>query len=193
MVMPYKIEIKGRCMKKNVVNKNIMQFAVVTVATLGMFLFVSITPGYGQKDFEAKRSETIEGLVDTGYMTKADVSDYLDGGDDEYFYKFIAGPGKLTVTLEVLAAGTNAGAYLDLFTTRQANIMSNVLAQGINGGNDRVSKNLQLLKKQEIIIRVKGVRYGSSGGTGEYKVTIGGTAVKFEVEKVIAPAPAPQN
>ena len=83
-------------------------------------------------------------------MTKADVSKDLDRIGDEYFYKFTDGPGKLSITLEVQAAGTDAGAYLDLFTTKRANIMSNVLAQGINGSKDRVSKNMQLLRTRRL-------------------------------------------
>ena len=33
------------------------------------------------------------------------VNDDLDGKDTQYFYKFTAGPGKLTVTFEVKASG----------------------------------------------------------------------------------------
>ena len=46
-------------MNKNIVTKNITRFALVAAAALGTLLFVSITPSYGQKDVETKRSETI--------------------------------------------------------------------------------------------------------------------------------------
>lgn len=169
-------------MKKKSTNPTaIRSFALMTVA-LGMLLFISVTPSFGQKDFETKRSETVEGLIDTGFMTKPDVSDDLDGSDDEYFYKVLAGRGKLTVTMEVVANDTNAGAYLDLFGPNSKAILSNMLVQGINGGNDKVTKSVNIAKEQIIVIRIKGIKYGASGGTGIYKVLLGGTSVAKSFE-----------
>ena len=94
---------------------------------------------------------------------------------------FQAGPGKLTVIFEVTANETNAGAMLDLFGTGSRAIMSNVLAQGANGGSERVAKSITLAKKQEIVIRIKGLSYGSSGGyPGIYKLRLEGPAVNFD-------------
>ena len=153
---------------------------LVAAALIGMLLFSFTTQSFGQKEeFEAKRATSREGLMDTGYMTKADVSDDLDGSEDEYFYKFRAGPGRLTVTFEVDANETNAGAYLDLFGVNKTAILSNMLVQGVDGGSERVSKTVRLAKAQDIVIRIKGIRYGSSGGTGTYKVLLEG-AVNFK-------------
>ncbi|CAN5150164.1 hypothetical protein BH20ACI2_BH20ACI2_22840 [soil metagenome] len=173
-------------MNNQTVNKNKTRFFLVGSAAVAMLLF-SITPGFGQKeDFEAKRATSRDGLMDAGFMTKADVSDDLDGSEDEYFYKFQAGRGKLTVTFEVVANETNAGAYLDLFGANSKAILSNMLAQGVDGGSERVTKSVNLAKAQEIVIRIKGLKYGSSGGyTGTYKVLLEGPAANF---KAMAPA-----
>lgn len=107
------------------------------------------------------------------------VSDRLDGSDDEYFYQFSAGPGKLTITFDVKADGTNAGAYLDLFDANSNPILENVLAQGVDKGSERLVRSVQISRRQNIIMRVKGIRYGDSGGTGIYKIRLDG-AVSFK-------------
>ncbi|HEX8264337.1 MAG TPA: hypothetical protein VF596_02860, partial [Pyrinomonadaceae bacterium] len=154
-------------MKKKSTNTTAIRSFVLMTAALGMLLFISVTPSFGQgdppiktKDVETRRSETVEGLIDTGFMTTPDISDDLDGSDDEYFYKVLAGPGKLTVTMEVVANGTNAGAYLDLFGPNSKAILSNMLVQGIDGGSDKVTKSVNIAKKQIIVIRIKGIKYG---------------------------------
>lgn len=100
--------------------------------------------------------------------------DDLDGSDDEYFYKFSAGPGKVTITFEVKAHGTNAGAYLDLYDADSEPLLSNILAQGVDRGSERVVESVQLAKRQTIIMRIKGIRYGSEGGRGIFKVQLAG-------------------
>src|ERR1043166_2303223 len=57
-------------------------------------------------------------------LTANVITDELDGSDTAYFYKFTAGPGKLTVTIEVKASGTNAGAMLDLFDSNSRPLLS---------------------------------------------------------------------
>lgn len=152
---------------------------LVAAAVVGMLLLCLTTPSFGQKE-QAERATTRDGLTETGLMTNPEVSDDLDGTEDEYFYKFQARPGKLTLTLEVTANETNAGATLDLFGTNSKAILSNMLVQAADGGSERVSKSVNLAKAQDIIIRIKGLRYGSSAGyPGVYKIRLEGTAVRF--------------
>ena len=101
------------------------------------------------------------------------VTDDLDGSGDSYFYKFVAGPGSVTLTLEVEANETNAGATLDVFGAGSRAIVSNVLAQGVDKGSERVERTFKLTKKQTLVVRIKGIKYGDSGGTGSYTITIG--------------------
>ena len=155
---------------------------LIAATAVGMLLLSFSTQSFGQKEpFEARRATSRDGLIDTGYMTKAYVSDGLDGNDEEYFYKFQAVAGKLTVILVVVANETNAGATLDLFGTNSRAILSDLLVQAINGGSERVSKSVNLAKPQEIIIRINGLKYGTSGGyPGIYKIRLEGTAVNFK-------------
>ena len=106
------------------------------------------------------------------------VTDDLDGSDDAYFYKFTVGPGKVTITLEVEANETNAGATLDVFGAEPRPIVSNVLAQGVDKGSEKIERSFKLTKQQTIVIRIKGIKYGDSGGTGSYTITIGASDKK---------------
>lgn len=153
---------------------------LIGAAVVGMILVSLTTLTFGQKE-QAERATTRDGLTVTGFMTSPEVSDDLEGTDDEYFYKFQAVPGKLTLTFEVTANETNAGAMLDLFGVNNRPILNNLLAQAANGGSERVSKSVNISKKQDIVIRIKGMRYGSSAGyPGTYKITLDG-AVSFNV------------
>ncbi len=175
----------------NTQNVNGATRSFVTAAALAMLLLVLLTPAFGQKE-QAERATTRDGLAATGFMTGPEISDDLDGHDDEYFYKFQAKPGKLTVTVEVTANETNAGAMLDLFGVNNKAILSNMLVQGANGGGERVSKSVNISKKQDVIIRIKGLRYGSSAGyPGTYKIVLEG-AISFDVA-VPSDVPVPNS
>ncbi len=146
------------------------------IVAASLLLFLSAVPVFSQDE----RATSRQGLAATGYMTSPEVSDDLDGTNDEYFYKFLAGPGKLTVILEVVANETNAGATLDLFGANSRAILSNILAQGVDGSSERVSRSITLAKAQEIVIRIKGMKYGSSAGyPGIYKIRLEGPAARF--------------
>lgn len=110
-------------------------------------------------------------------ITTNEIIDDLDGSDDEYFYVFTAGPGTLKITFDVEAGGTNAGATFDFFDTRFKSVLSNVLVQGVDKGSERVVKTLKSAKRRDIVMRVKGIKYGSSGGTGTYKIKLEGPII----------------
>ena len=144
-------------------------------AAVGLLLLFFTIQNFGQ------RATTRDGLMGTGYLTKADISDDLDGTDDEYFYKFAAIPGKLTITVEITANETNAGATLDLIGANSKEILSDMLVQAANGGSEMVFRSINLAKAQDVIIRIKGMRYGSSTSyPGIYKIRLEGTAVNFK-------------
>jgi hypothetical protein len=145
------------------------------LSVTGMFiamtlLLVSASVAFGQERSKDRDNPTP--------LTSNELSDDLDGSNDEYFYKFSAGPGKLTVMFEVTASGTNAGAHLDLFDMDSRSILSDVLAQGVDSGSERVVKSVQLGRRRDIVMRIKGIRYGDNGGNGVYKVRLNG-AVSF--------------
>lgn len=155
---------------------NYMRFYVWSMVIVAVLFCASVIPAFGQERSEDRDKPTP--------LTSTEINDNLDGSNDQYFYKFSAGPGKLTVTLEVKASGTNAGAMLDLFDNKSRPLLSDVLAQGVDGGVERVVNSVQISTKQDVVLKIKGVKYGDNGGTGTYKIALSG-AVN------IAPAAAP--
>ena len=154
---------------------------------IATFLFCAwISPVFGQERSTDRDNPTA--------VNAKVITDDLDGSDTAYFYKFTAGPGKLTVTIEVKASGTNAGAMLDLFDSNSRPLLSDVLAQGIDGGSERIVNSVQLSGKRNIVMKIKGLKYGDSGGTGTYKIALDGPVVVPQVAPPApAPAPAPAN
>jgi hypothetical protein len=164
----------------NSYRESIARFYAVSLVIAAFLFCASISPAFGQERSTDRDNPTP--------LTANVITDDLDGTDTAYFYKFAAGPGKLTVTIEVKASGTNAGAMLDLFDARSRPILSDVLAQGVDGGSERIVNSVQLSAKRDIVMRVKGLKYGDTGGTGTYKITLDGPLI---VGQAAAPAPAP--
>jgi len=160
------------------------QFYAVSRFMIAILMCASITAAFGQERSTDRDKPTL--------LTSNKVDDDLDGSDTTYFYKFTAGPGKLTLTFEVKASGTNAGAMLALFNAQSRPLLSDVLAQGVDGGSERQVNSVQLRSKQDLVLSIKGLKYGDSGGTGTYTVTLDGP-VNLAPAAAPAPAPAPGN
>jgi hypothetical protein len=103
----------------------------------------------------------------------------LDGSDTEYFYSFVAGPGELTLTFEVTASATNAGATIDLFDKNAGAVLSGLMAQGVDRGSERVVKSVRLGARQTLTMRLKAMSYGSSSGNakGTFLLRLSGAGV----------------
>lgn len=146
------------------------RFYAIRLVVTAALLCASITYAFGQERSTDRDNPTA--------VTANVITDDLDGTDTAYFYKFTAGPGKLTVTIEVKASGTNAGAMLDLFDAKSSRpILPDVLAQGVDGGSERIVNSIQLSGKKDVVIKIKGLKYGDTGGTGTYKVTLDGPVI----------------
>lgn len=158
------------------------RFYAASMFITAILICASISAAFGQERSTDRDKPTL--------LTSNKVDDDLDGSDTTYFYKFTAGPGKLTLTFEVKASGTNAGAMLALFDARSRPLLSDVLAQGVDGGSERQVNSVQLRSRQDLLLSIKGLKYGDSGGTGTYTVTLDGPVV---VSQGAAPAPAPAN
>lgn len=48
------------------------------------------------------------------------------------------------------------------------------VARGVDGGSERLVKSIQISSRRDLLLRIKGVKYGDSGGTGSYKVALSG-------------------
>jgi hypothetical protein len=134
------------------------------ISILAIFLFVAVIQVAAQERGTSRETAVL--------IQGNSVTDDLDGSDDSYFYKFVAGPGTIRLTLDVEANDTNAGATLDVFGAGPRAIVSNVLAQGVDKGSERVERTFKLTKQQTLIVRIKGIKYGDSGGAGSYTITI---------------------
>ncbi len=156
----------GRVMNLYSGSKSITWSYMPGMIIAAILICASVSVAYAQGRSEDRDKPTL--------LNSNKVDDDLDGSASEYFYKFTAGPGKLTVTFEVKASGTNAGATLDLFDAKSRPLLSDVLVQGVDGGSERLVKSVQFRGKQDILMRIKGVKYGDSGGTGTYAVTLDG-------------------
>jgi hypothetical protein len=65
-----------------------------------------------------------------------------------------------------------------VFDANSRPLLSNVLAQGVDGGGDRVVNSIELNRSRALLLRIKGIKYGDSGG-GTYRVSLSGTAVNL--------------
>ena len=124
---------------------NYMRIYVWSVVIATVLFCASMGPAFGQGRSEDRDNPTS--------LTSTEINDNLDGSGDQYFYKFSAGPGKLTVTFEVKASGTNAGATLDLFDNKSRSLLADVLAQGVDGGAERVVNSVSISFASKVRIR----------------------------------------
>src|SRR3954463_931251 len=157
-------------MNSHSVNRISGRFYLMCAVVAAMLLFASVGQAFGQ-DRSRDPNNPTRLKVKT---IPVEVTDDLDGSDDAFFYQVFAGPGKLRLHFEVTATGTNAGAILKLIDSGGKPILSNILAQGVDGGTERVVRTVPLGRAQLITISIKGIRYGDSGGNGVYKITLGG-------------------
>lgn len=162
--------------KMNLVTTGIIR-ASVFAALLGIFCLASATSGFGQGfDRVSSRDE----LAAAGYIGGPEFTDDIDGNGGEYFYKLKVGPGQLTVTFEVSSNGI-AGATLDVFDSSSKALISNLLAQAKGGGSESAFTTATVAKAQDVVIRVKTLRYGTNGDySGMYKIRLEGSAVRFD-------------
>jgi hypothetical protein len=118
--------------------------------------------------------------TDRDYPTpvkSAEINGALDGSGSEYFYSFPAGPGELTLTVDVKSSTGQALLNFELLAKDAATaLICCEFAQADGDGlSARVVKSLKLAKHQTVILHVT----VGKAGTGTYRVRLAG-AVAFE-------------
>ncbi len=171
---------------QNIINRNtqiIRSVFITAFAVLLLTAFVRVI---------SAQSSSFEHPIPLDSMT---LRGNLNGSDNESYYSFTAGTNKTEVLFEVTASGVNAGATFDLFDKKSRAILSNILVQGVNRSTERQTQTFRLGRSQEVILRVKGIRYGSSGGQGTFMVKIGNDNEREEARgsKESSSAKDPQN
>jgi hypothetical protein len=101
----------------------------------------------------------------------------LDNSGNEYFYSFLAGPGELTLTVDVKSSDGTSVLNFELLDRKAANaIICCAYAQADSGGQSgRDIKSVKLAKRQTVVLHIT---IGKTG-TGTYRVRLNG-AVAYE-------------
>jgi len=138
--------------------------------TLALLLFVAV----------AISSSAAAQSTDRDYPTQvksAEINGALDGSGNEYFYSFPAGPGELTITVDVRSTTGQALLNFELLAKNAATaIICCEYAQANDDGQSaRDVKSVKLAKRQMVILHVT----VGKAGTGSYRVRLAG-AVAFE-------------
>lgn len=105
-------------------------------------------------------------------ITSNEINGELDNSGDEYFYSFMAGPGELTLTVDVKSSTGQALLNFELLDRNAAEaILCCEFAQANGDGQSaRVMKSVKLGKRQLVILHVT----VGQAGRGTYRVRLSG-------------------
>ncbi len=129
---------------------------------------------FNEIDFESETQLNWVGReIDSPRMLNTRYSVLNFRGDNKEQYVAFYGQGKIEITYDVKANGTNAGVYLNLLDENGEEIAPQEVAQGVNGGTNRVTQSIQLNGRQLVIIKIVSISYGSNGSyPGRLKITL---------------------
>lgn len=107
-----------------------------------------------------------------------EINGELDGSGNEYFYSFTAGPGELTIMVDVKSSTGQALLNYELLKgDAAAAILCCEFAQADGDGQSaRTVKSVKLGKRQTVILHVT----VGKAGMGTYRVRLGGAFGKEE-------------
>jgi len=108
-------------------------------------------------------------------VTSNEINGELDASGDEYFYSFTAGPGELTLTVDVKSSTDQALLNFELLDSHAAAaIICCEFAQADGDGQSaRVMKSVKLGKRQTVVLHVT----VGKAGRGTYRVRLSGSVV----------------
>jgi len=104
-------------------------------------------------------------------LTSDEIRGSLNNNGEENFYSFVAGPGELTITVDVKAGSGEIGVLnFELLDKNAADsLMCCEFAQGDGGGTGRTLKSIKLTKRQTVILHTTNGPVG--GGTFHIRLT----------------------
>lgn len=110
-------------------------------------------------------------------LRSAEITGDLDGSGSEYFYSFIAGPGELTITVDVKSSTGQGLLNFELLDKNAATaILCCEYAQADGDGlSGRDMKSVKLANQQPVVLHV----IGGKAGKGTYRIRLSG-AESFE-------------
>jgi hypothetical protein len=105
----------------------------------------------------------------------------LNGEEIEYFYSFTAGPGEVTLTVDVKSSGGTTGTAFELLDANANKVL--ICCEGAQAGSTgesgREVASITLGKRQTVILHLTPFKYGN----GTYRVRISGAAALAEHEQ----------
>ena len=111
-------------------------------------------------------------------FTSDEIKGELNGKEIEYFYSFTAGPGEVTLTVDVKSSGGTTGTAFELLDADANKVL--ICCEGAQadstGTTGRDVKSIKLGKVQTVILHLTPFAYG----TGTYRVRISGAAALAE-------------
>jgi hypothetical protein len=107
-------------------------------------------------------------------FTTDEIRGELKGEAIEYFYSFAAGPGELTLTVDVKSSDGTAGTAFELLDRDASKVL--ICCEGAqadsSGQSGREVVSIKLDKRQTVILHLTPFKYGA----GTYRVRISGAA-----------------
>ena len=102
----------------------------------------------------------------------------LNGDEIEYFYSFTAGPGELTITVDVKSSDGTTGINFELLDSdANKQLLCCEFAQADSTGTSgRDVKSIKLGKRQTVILHLTPFKYGK----GTYRVRFSGAVALAE-------------
>jgi hypothetical protein len=105
-------------------------------------------------------------------FTSDEIKGELKGEEIEYFYSFTAGPGEVTLTVDVKSSDGTTGTAFELLDSNANKVL--ICCEGAQadstGTTGRDVKSIRLGKRQTVILHLTPFKYG----TGTYRVRISG-------------------
>jgi hypothetical protein len=105
-------------------------------------------------------------------FTSDEIKGELNGAEIEYFYSFTAGPGEVTLTVDVKSSDGTTGTAFELLDADANKVL--ICCEGAQadstGTSGRDIKSIKLGKRQTVILHLTPFKYGA----GTYRVRISG-------------------
>jgi hypothetical protein len=132
----------------------------------GLFLFLAVASAAFAQSNDRDHPTLLRSNEITGDLTE---------NNAEHFYSLTAGPGELTITVDVKATPENQALLNFELLERNAatSIVCCEFAQGNDGGTGRDVKSVKLTRRQTVILHTTN---GAIGG-GTFRIRLSGAAV----------------
>jgi hypothetical protein len=111
-------------------------------------------------------------------FTSNEIKGELKGEEIEYFYSFTAGPGEVTLTVDVKSSGGTTGTAFELLdgNANKVLICCEFAQADTDGHSGRDVQSIKLGKRQTVVLHLTPFKYG----TGTYRVRISGAVALAE-------------